>query len=60
MRQYNVYLEVGGKQIRVGEIEGNYSEDARFSYSKEYISKKESKDYILINDFSTKYVDYLK
>lgn len=43
MRQYNVYLEVGGKQVRVGEIEGNYSEDARFSYSKEYISKKESK-----------------
>ena len=43
MRQYNVYLEVGGKQVRVGKIEGNYSEDARFSYSKEYVSKKESK-----------------
>lgn len=43
MRQYNVYLEVGGKQVRVGKIEGNYSEDACFSYSKEYVSKKESK-----------------
>ena len=34
MRHYNVYLEVDGSQVRVGEIEGNSSEDARFSYSK--------------------------
>lgn len=43
MRRYKVYLEVGGKQVRVGEIEGNFSDDARFSYSKEYITKEESK-----------------
>ena len=43
MRRYKVYLEVGGKQVRVGEIEGNYSDDARFLYSKEYITKEESK-----------------
>ena len=46
MRRYKVYLEVGGKQVRVGEIEGNYSDDARFSYSKEYITKEEMDDYL--------------
>lgn len=39
MRRYNVYVEVDGKQARVGEIEGNSSEDARFSYSEEYKEK---------------------
>ena len=43
MRHYNVYLEKDGSQIRVGKIEGNSSEDARFSYSKEYIAQKDSK-----------------
>ena len=43
MRRYNVYLEVDGSQIRVGKIEGNSSEDARFSYSKGYMSKKDSR-----------------
>ena len=43
MRHYYVYLEVDGSQVRVGEIEGNSSEDARFSYSKEYISRNDSK-----------------
>ncbi len=43
MRHYNVYLEVDGSQVRVGEIEGNFSEDARFSYSKEYISRNDSR-----------------
>lgn len=42
MRKYNVYLEVDGRQIRVGRIEGNSSEDAHFSYSKEYISGNDS------------------
>lgn len=42
MRKYNVYLEVDGRQIRVGRIEGNSSEDARFSYSKEYTSGNDS------------------
>ena len=41
MRRYNVYLEVDGSQKRVGMIEGNSSEDARFSYSKEYIEQKD-------------------
>ena len=41
MRHYNVYLEVDGRQKRVGIIEGNSSEDACFSYSKEYISEKD-------------------
>ena len=41
MRIYNVYLEIDGSQIRVGTIEGNSSEDARFSYSKEYIAGKD-------------------
>ena len=43
MRRYNVYLEVDGSQVRVGEIVGDSSEDARFSYSKEYIEGKVSK-----------------
>ena len=43
MRKYNVYIEVYGKQVRVGEIKGNSSEDACFSYSKDYISMHGSK-----------------
>ncbi len=43
MRHYNVYLEVDGRQVRVGEIEGNSSEDACFSYSKEYIERNDSR-----------------
>ncbi|MBE5924672.1 MAG: type II toxin-antitoxin system HipA family toxin [Lachnospiraceae bacterium] len=43
MRRYNVHLELGGKQVRVGAIEGDFSDDARFSYSKEYITKKGAK-----------------
>ena len=43
MRHYNVYLEVDGSQVRVGEIEGNSSEDAFFSYSKEYITRNDSR-----------------
>ena len=43
MRHYNVYLEVGGRQVRVGEIEGDSSEDAFFSYSKEYITRNDSR-----------------
>jgi len=40
MIKYNVYIEVDGRQLRVGAIEGNSSEDACFSYSKEYIADK--------------------
>ena len=43
MKNYNVYIEVCGRQIRVGEIKGNSSEDACFSYSKDYISMNGSK-----------------
>ncbi len=39
MGKYNVYLEIEGHQVRVGEIEGNSSSDARFTYSKEYIDE---------------------
>ncbi|WP_022765232.1 HipA domain-containing protein [Butyrivibrio sp. XPD2006] len=43
MRKYIVFLEIHGKQVRVGTIEGNSSEDASFSYSKEYVSQSGSK-----------------
>lgn len=43
MRHYNVYLEIDGSQVKVGEIEGNSSEDARFSYSKEYVARADSR-----------------
>ena len=43
MRHYNVYLEVNGSQVRIGDIEGNSSEDARFSYAKEYVAKNDSR-----------------
>ena len=43
MRKYNVYIEVYGRQVRVGEIKGNSSEDACFSYSNDYISMNGSK-----------------
>ena len=43
MRHYNVYLELNGCQVRVGEIEGDFSDDARFSYSEEYIARNDSR-----------------
>ena len=43
MRNCNVYLEVDGSQIQVGRIEGTSSEDARFSYSKDYIAAKNTR-----------------
>jgi serine/threonine-protein kinase HipA len=43
MRHYNVYLEIDGSQVKVGEIEGNSSEDACFSYSKEYVARTDSR-----------------
>lgn len=42
MRAYQVYIELQGKQVRVGEIRGNTSEDARFSYAAEYLSENHS------------------
>ena len=39
MRKYNVYVELGGNQVKVGKIEGNSSADGRFSYSKEYLDQ---------------------
>ena len=41
MRVYNVYLEIEGRQTRVGEIAGNSSDSARFSYSKEYLAEND-------------------
>ena len=41
MITYHVYVEADGRQVRVGAIEGNSSGDACFSYSKEYLEKKE-------------------
>lgn len=43
MRHYNVYLEIDGNQKKVGEIEGNSSENAHFIYSKEYIYENDSR-----------------
>ncbi|MBR5338121.1 MAG: HipA domain-containing protein [Lachnospiraceae bacterium] len=38
MKIYNVYLELHGIQTKIGKIEGNSSEDACFSYAKDYVS----------------------
>ncbi|MCR5156665.1 MAG: HipA domain-containing protein [Butyrivibrio sp.] len=38
MRKYNVGLEIHGKQVKVGTIEGESFESAQFAYSDEYIS----------------------
>ncbi len=38
MRKYNVGLEIHGKQIKVGTIEGESSETAQFTYSGEFLS----------------------
>ncbi len=43
MRHYNVYLEVDGSQAKVGEILGTSTEDARFSYAKEYIERNDAR-----------------
>ncbi|MCR4839951.1 MAG: HipA domain-containing protein [Lachnospiraceae bacterium] len=40
MVKYNVFIEAGGQQIKIGAIEGHSSLDACFSYSKEYIAGK--------------------
>ncbi len=39
MRKYDVILEIQGKQVAVGYIEGRSWEDARFSYNEEYLSQ---------------------
>ena len=39
MRKYNVFVEIRGKQIRVGKIEGSSYEDACFSYDEDYLSE---------------------
>ena len=39
MRKYDVILEIQGKQVAVGYIEGGSWEDARFSYNEDYLSK---------------------
>ena len=38
MRKYNVGLEIGGKLIKVGTIEGESSNNAQFKYSEEFLS----------------------
>ncbi len=38
MRKLSVYIEINGKSILVGAIQGNSSNDARFSYSEDYIN----------------------
>ena len=43
MRHYNVYLEIDGSQVKVGDIKGDSSENAQFSYSKEYIARDASR-----------------
>ncbi len=43
MRRYNVYIELAGDQVKVGEIAGNSSEDAGFSYSKEYLAQNNAR-----------------
>ena len=39
MRKYNVGLEIGGKLIKVGTIEGESSNNAQFKYSEEFLSE---------------------
>ena len=43
MRKYDVILEIQGKQVAVGYIEGESWEDARFSYNEEYLSLNDPK-----------------
>ena len=42
MMKYNVGMEIHGKQIKVGTIEGENSERARFSYTEEYLSSEDA------------------
>ena len=39
MRKYNVFVEIRGKQIKVGKIEGSSYDDACFSYDEDYLSE---------------------
>lgn len=40
MRKLNVYIEINGKMVNVGLIEGNGTEDSAFSYLDEYVESK--------------------
>lgn len=39
MKKYNVFVEIRGKQIKVGKIEGSSYDDACFSYDEDYLSE---------------------
>lgn len=43
MRKYDVILEIQGKQVAVGYIEGELFEDARFHYDEEYLTQNDPK-----------------
>ena len=43
MRKYDVILEIQGKQVAVGYIEGETWADARFGYDEEYLSQHDPK-----------------
>ncbi len=43
MKKYNVFMEIAGKSINVGDIKGESSGDSCFSYSQEYLSKDSAK-----------------
>ncbi|WP_026506618.1 type II toxin-antitoxin system HipA family toxin [Butyrivibrio sp. MC2013] len=42
MKKYDVFLEISGEQVLVGNIEGNSFEDASFCYAPEYLSQSSS------------------
>ncbi len=43
MRKYDVILEIQGKQVVVGYIEGESLDDARFRYDEEYLTQNDPK-----------------
>ena len=43
MRKYDVILEIQGKPVAVGYIEGELFEDARFHYDEEYLTQYDPK-----------------
>jgi len=43
MKVLNVSIEINGNQVYVGKIEGNHSQDASFSYSRDYLNSSSAR-----------------
>lgn len=60
MKKLSVQIEINGKNVYVGDIIGNNSNDACFSYTEEYYENPENKAISLILPLHEKHFDSQK